>query len=207
VSTTYIWTVFFMKIRMICWLFAVFAVAFLLFGVENLILQREIANKTVRLHVVANSDSQEDQAHKLEVRDAVLESVNELTAHCTNAQQAECVIEKNLQTIADAAADVSDETITVSLGYENFDTRYYETFTLPAGRYRALRVNIGQAQGKNWWCVVFPSLCTAATGEAVQECAEAGDFDDAQQELITGGEEKYTFRFKTLQWLKDLLGI
>ncbi len=196
-----------MKIKVICWVLSVFAMALVLFGAENLLLQQEIADKTVRLHVVANSDSAEDQSHKLVVRDAVLKKVSELTVGCTDAKQAEGIIECHLQSIADAAAEVSDERIEVCLTSEAFDTRYYETFTLPAGNYRALRVNIGNAEGKNWWCVVFPSLCTAATTEAVAECAEVGGFDDEQTDLIVGGEEKYTFRFKTLQWLKNLFGI
>ncbi len=196
-----------MKIKIIFWVFAVVIAAFMLFAAENLMMQKEIAEKTVRLHVVANSDSAEDQAHKLVVRDAVLKRVSVLTAHCTDAKQAERVIEENLQAIADAAATVSSERIEVCLTDEPFDTRYYDTFTLPAGEYRALRVNIGKAEGKNWWCVVFPSLCTAATTEAVAECAEVGGFDEQETDLIVGGEEKYTFRFKTLQWLKELFGI
>ncbi len=193
-----------MKFKIILWAFMVFAAAFVLFGVENFLLQRDIAQKTVRLHVVANSDSPEDQQHKLQVRDAVLQEVCVLTDSCTDAQQAKNVIEQNLERIAQAASSVSTESISVTLCDEYFDTRYYDTFTLPAGRYPALRVNIGAAQGKNWWCVVFPSLCSAATTDAVEECAEVGGFDDEESDLITGGETKYTFRFKTLQWLKEL---
>ncbi len=204
VGKSYIRTVFFMKFRIIIWVVTVFAAAFVLFGTENVLLQREIADKTLRLHVVANSDSAEDQAHKLVVRDAVLQCVGELTADCTDLQQAQRVIVDNLNFIAQAAGEVSTEKIEVSLGDELFDTRYYETFTLPAGKYRTLRVQIGEAQGKNWWCVVFPSLCTAATTEAVEESAQVGGFEDTQTELIVGGEEKYVFRFKTLQWLKEL---
>ena len=193
-----------MKIRIISWIITLFAAAFVLFGAENLILQRQIADKTVRLHVVANSDSPEDQAHKLTVRDAVLRYVDKLTAHCKDSKQAERVIAENLSLIAQAAGEVSSQNIEVSLGEEFFDTRYYETFTLPAGKYRALRVKIGDAQGKNWWCVVFPSLCTAATTDALEDCAEVGGFDNEETELITGGEEKFVFRFKALQWLKEL---
>ena len=109
--------------------------------------------------------------------------------------------------IAENAAQISPYAIRVSMETEEFGTRYYETFTLPAGEYPALRVNIGEAKGKNWWCVVFPSLCTAATGTAVEECAEAGGFDDSESSLITGGENHYKLRFKALEWIQDFLDI
>lgn len=190
--------------RILIWVGLVFAVAFVLFGAENLLLQKEIADNTLRLHVVANSDSEEDQAHKLVVRDAVLRHVGALTANCTSADEAEMVISENLLSIQEAAQSVSDYDISVSLGEEAFDTRYYDTFTLPAGQYTALRVNIGQAEGKNWWCVVFPSLCTSATSDAVEQTAQTAGFGDAQTDFVVGGEERYVLRFKTLQWIKNI---
>ena len=165
-------------------------------------MQRDIAEKTVRLHVVANSDSREDQEKKLQVRDAVLQKVGKLTENCTDAQEARAVLKENLEGIEAAARTVCAEPITVSLQTEMFETRKYDTFTLPAGSYPSLRVQIGRAQGHNWWCVVFPSLCTAATSDGVEESARTGGFDDAEARLITGGEETYTFRFKTLEWLQ-----
>lgn len=196
-----------MKLRILLWAALVFAAAFVLFGAENLLMQRNIASKTVRLHVVANSDSAEDQSHKLTVRDRVLEYVQALTENCVSAEEAKKVISANLTEIADHAAQISTYPISVSLGTERFETRYYDTFTLPAGEYPALRVKIGEAKGKNWWCVVFPSLCTAATGTAVEECAAVGGFDDAESKLIIGGEEHYKLRFKALEWIEHLLKI
>lgn len=199
-----------MKLRICLWVTLVFVMAFGVFAAENLLLQRDLAEKTVRLHVVANSDSEADQAQKLRVRDAVLLKVSELTKDCKDASQARAVLGENLGTIEASAQRVlrgegSSYSVSVSLGTEDFPTRYYETFTLPAGRYPALRVRIGAAQGHNWWCVVFPSLCTAATSDAVEEYAAVGGFDDSETDLITGGEEKYEFRFKTLEWLQDFL--
>lgn len=193
-----------MKIRILAWVLVVFAAAFVLFALENLILQRELAEKTVRLHVVANSDSEADQAQKLVVRDAVLAEVAVWTADCSDADEARAAIELHLQDIAQAAATVSDYDVLVSLGTETFDTRRYDTFTLPAGRYPSLRVSLGAAEGKNWWCVVFPSLCMAATSDEVASCAEVGGFSDEETDLITGGENKYTYRFKALEWLQTL---
>lgn len=198
-----------MKFRIVLWIVLVMLAAYGLFAAESLLLQRSLAEKTVRLHVVANSDSAEDQAQKLRVRDAVVSEVAALTKNCRDASQARAVIGQNLGVIEDSARRVlsaggSAYDVRVSLGMEDFDTRCYESFTLPAGRYPALRVRIGAAEGKNWWCVVFPSLCLAATTDAVEEYAAVGGFDEMETEFITGGEEKYELRFKTLEWLQDL---
>ena len=195
-----------MKIRILAWLAAVFAAAYLLLGAESWLLQRSIAEKTLRLHVVANSDSDADQAQKLRVRDCILETVSALTAQCETAQEAQLVLEENLPKLQESAQTLlrhegSDYSVSVSVGTEQFGTREYETFSLPAGEYPSLRVKIGAARGKNWWCVVFPSLCKAATSDAARQCAEVGGYDDAESALITGGEQKYTLRFKTLEWL------
>ncbi|MDR0889891.1 MAG: stage II sporulation protein R [Oscillospiraceae bacterium] len=198
-----------MKTRIIVWVAFVALAAFGLYALDAMLMQKELAEKTVRLHVVANSDSQEDQEQKLRVRDAVLEEVGTLTATCKDAQEARTVIAENLEQLQSAAQEVlaaegSSYSVRVSLGVERFDTRYYDTFTLPAGKYPALRVQIGAAQGQNWWCVVFPSLCTAATSDAVEQSAMVGGFDETQTQFITGGEEEYSLRFKTLEWLKSI---
>lgn len=200
-----------MKIRFLAWIAAVFAAAYILLGAESWLLQRSIADKTLRLHVVANSDSEADQAQKLRVRDCILETVSELTADCESLQEAQAVLEANLSDLQNSAqtllrSEGSDYAVSVSVGNETFGTREYETFSLPAGEYPALRVKIGAAQGKNWWCVVFPSLCKAATSDAAKQCAEVGGYDDAESSLITGGEKKYTLRFKTLEWLLEIFG-
>lgn len=193
-----------MKFRFLIWVLSVFTAAVILYAGQSLLLQKEIAEKTVRLHVVANSDSPADQQQKLIVRDAVLQQVSLLTVDCNTAQEAKAVIRENLPVIKRAAQKVCGEEITVSLQRESFETRYYETFTLPAGEYPALRVSIGQAQGKNWWCVVFPSLCVSATSQAVEEAALTGGFTRDEAELISGGTQEYELRFVTLEWLKKL---
>lgn len=193
-----------MKLRIFAWLLLVAAAAILIFSADSYLTQRSLAAKTIRLHVVANSDSDEDQAEKLRVRDAVLRNVAALTADCGDANAARTVLASHLNELQTSAQRCTEKTVTVSLGEERFATRYYDTFTLPAGIYPSLRVKIGAAQGHNWWCVVFPSLCTAATANEFSECAAAGGFDDSETELVTGGEEKYVLRFKTLEWLQEL---
>lgn len=194
-----------MKIRFLVWCLLVFFTAACLLSVETAWTQRGLAEKTVRLHVVANSDSSADQAQKLRVRDAVLKTVSELTENCTNAEEAKREISLHLNEIRKAAETATDDPVGVSLGTEAFETRYYDTFTLPAGDYPALRVNIGRAEGHNWWCVVFPSLCTAATSDALERTAAVGGFDEAETELICGGEEEFELRFKSFEWLQGLL--
>lgn len=195
-----------MKIRILIWILLVAFTAACLGAVELLRTQEQLAEKTVRLHVVANSDSAEDQAQKLAVRDAVLPVIAALTADCKTAKQARQILAAHLPELRAAAMTASGgKTVTATLTEEPFPTRYYDTFTLPAGTYPSLRIRVGSAQGQNWWCVVFPSLCAAATSDALEQCAAVGGFDEAETELITGGEEKYEIRFKCFEWLQDLI--
>lgn len=155
----------------------------------------------LRLHVVANSDSQEDQTVKLQVRDAILGSLEDGLANLTDAEQAVEYVREMLPKIeavaneALAAAGFS-ETVTVSLTEEAFSRRDYDTFSLPAGIYQSLRVVIGEGEGQNWWCVVFPQMCISATSE---EVAEVSGFSDTLDATLTG---EYEIRF----WLLDKLG-
>lgn len=187
------------------WILLVFFTAMCLLSVETLWTQHRLAEKTIRLHVVANSDSAEDQAQKLQVRDAVLEKVAQITETCSDAASAKREIALHMDEIREAAQKETAYDVQVRMGTEQFETRYYDTFTLPAGEYPALRVNLGKAQGHNWWCVVFPSLCTAATSDALERTAAVGGFDSEETELIEGGEEAYELRFKSFEWLQALL--
>lgn len=199
----------FMKIRIFVWILCVALMASFLYAADSLLMQRDIASKTIRLHVVANSDSAADQQQKLHVRDAVLRSVAELTAQCGDVRSAREQIAAHIDKISTAACTVlseegSDARVTVSLCDEAFETRVYDTFTLPAGVYPSLRVRIGAAEGKNWWCVVFPSLCTAASTEEFEVAAQSGGFSAQETEVVTGGKQKYRFRFRTLELLETV---
>lgn len=184
------------------------AAAAVIFTVQTAALQKTLADKTLRLHVVANSDTDADQAQKLRVRDAVLGAVGALTDGCSSRAEAEQALGAGLGRVQAAAQDVltaegCDLPVRVSLEDQRFDTRTYDTFTLPAGTYRALCVRIGAAQGHNWWCVVFPTLCTAASGEETARIAAAGGFDADETELVTDADG-YVLRFKLLEWLDEL---
>ena len=167
--------------------------------------QQALANCMIRLHVVANSDDPHDQALKLKVRDAVLKE----TAEAAYAKDPKAALAENLNAIRDAAQEVllsegCEDTVTVKLGKELYPTREYDSFRLPAGVYESLRVNIGKAEGHNWWCVVFPSLCMAASSEDLTQAAQTAGFSDGQIRLITDTGEGYEVRFKVLELLGQL---
>jgi len=127
-------------------------------------LQRDVAQNVLRLHVLANSDSETDQALKLSVRDRLLNESRALFIHCTTPAQSRAVFLQEKERLEKAAKDEivkNGYTYPVRLSLEKtyFPTRYYDNIALPAGEYEAVRVEIGNAAGQNWWCVMFPPLC------------------------------------------------
>ena len=162
--------------------------------------------KSFDLHVLANSDSEEDQALKLEVRDRVLETTSALLAGETEPQAAAVLLNQHLDNIAQTAAqEISaqghDDRVEVRLEQTWFPTRQYQGISLPAGNYLALRVLIGAAEGHNWWCVVFPNLCLPAVSE---RALEASTLTPGQISLLQEEETSYVFRFKALELWQSL---
>lgn len=158
--------------------------------------QDALAEQVVRLHVVANSDDAADQALKLRVRDAVLEEVTPALKGL-DREEALAVLAARLPEIARAAAETVGEEgygypVAVSLQEERFPTKRYDGFALPAGEYTALRVQLGEGEGRNWWCVVFPPLCMGS----VEETAK---LDDRDRALITGETEGYVVKFRAME--------
>lgn len=182
------------------------AAALAVWGGTLLADRQRLNEELIRLHVVANSDSREDQAVKLQVRDAVIKSLEEDLKGLGDVEQAKAYLTENLAKIQAVAngtlekAGFSGEAV-VSLCREAFDTRYYDTFTLPAGVYEALRIVIGEGEGHNWWCVVFPTFCVPATTEGFADTAAGAGFPDSLTGALTG-EEEYEVRF----YLLDALG-
>lgn len=167
--------------------------------------KKQLRDSVLRLHVIANSDSQADQEVKLKVRDAVLEEVNGHLDPAMTKQQACEVLEGKLKELEEVANMVlrqegMTDIATVTLGMEEYPTREYDTFTLPAGVYDSLIVSIGEAKGQNWWCVVFPSLCLPAVGSDAADVAAGAGFSDSLSGAITG-REGYQVRFFLLDWL------
>lgn len=168
--------------------------------------QVRLASQVIRLHILANSDSEEDQALKLEVRDRVLETTSALLAGETEPQAAAVLLNQHLDDIAQTAAqEISaqghDDQVEVRLEQTWFPTRQYQGISLPAGNYLALRVLIGAAEGHNWWCVVFPNLCLPAVSE---RALEASTLTPGQISLLQEEETSYVFRFKALELWQSL---
>ena len=144
-------------------------------GAVALHTQSQLAEKVVRLHVLANSDSEEDQALKLKVRDAVLEQATETLRGADSQAEASRRLTDILPELEETAravitANGYDYGVRAELAETSFPTKEYDGFALPAGEYLALRVLIGEAAGQNWWCVLYPSLCfTNATCAVVDE--------------------------------------
>ena len=164
----------------------------------------DLRDTVLRLHILANSDSESDQALKLKVRDAVLESGVVSFEKCTNLSEAKKAAEDAIgkiekiaeKTITEAGFNYSVE---VKVDKSYFNTRVYDDFTLPAGVYDALIVKIGKAEGKNWWCVMFPSLCvSAAGGEELNDYVEKGTAKIALQ------PQKFQIRFKTVEIYEEI---
>lgn len=160
--------------------------------------EESIYRDVIRLHVLAASDSEDDQSDKIAVRDAILDGYGDLFRGFSDRAEAEAAITPELREQIAATAEQTlaargrAASVAVTLSEEEYPTRDYGNFTLPAGRYLSLRVVIGEGKGKNWWCVLFPPLCTAASVEGVPL-----GLSDAEYRLVTEG--KKSVRFKTLE--------
>ena len=173
--------------------------------------QRELADSVIRFHVIANSDSEADQALKLAVRDRVLEEAQDLYPEDATLEEAQAALEGHLNALAAAGRTVVEDEgydypVTAQLTDCWFPTKEYEGFALPAGSYTALRVTIGEGKGQNWWCVAFPPLCLGAASETVDQAAQAGLFTPGQVALVTGEGEGYVLKFKAMELLGELQG-
>lgn len=171
--------------------------------------QSQLAGSVIRFHVIANSDSREDQALKLAVRDQVLKQAEMIYPENATLEEAGQALERELPTLAAAGQQVVDawghqETVTAQMERCWFPTKEYDGFALPAGYYNALRVVIGEGAGQNWWCVAFPPLCLGAASEPLENAVEAGYFTASQAALVREENEGYIIKFKGLELLGQL---
>lgn len=155
-----------------------------------------LAEKLVRLHVLAVSDDPADQARKLQVRDAVLERLGPELASAADAGEAAERLRALLPELERLAAGTSGAEASAYLTREYYPTRRYGGFALPAGRYLSLRILLGEGAGHNWWCVVYPPLCAASAEEA----REASALTDEEWKLITEDGAEYAVKFRVLEW-------
>ena len=183
---------------------------YVLLGFLPIHSEAAIYDNVLRLHVLANSDSSADQSLKLEVRDRILEETATLFKDCKTKDEAREAVESNLdkireiaeQTVREAGYDYS---VSISLGEEEYPTKNYEECCFPAGEYLSLRVMIGEAEGENWWCVLFPPLCIDAAGESREVFAEVGLTDEQYSFITETDNPKYKVRFKLLEVIEGAL--
>ena len=183
-------------------------VLFLIVGLFPVHGESEIYDSVVRLHILANSDSEEDQALKLQVRDAILEVTAPLLESCANRDEAEAVLRAHLPELIETATAVLEaaghsDPVAIEFDKEEYPERTYDSFCFPAGSYLSLRVLIGNAEGHNWWCCLFPPICRAAASVSQAEAEDAFvavGLTPSQYKIITENEKTvYKVRFKFLE--------
>lgn len=186
----------------------VLIVLLLVIGLAPVRGEAEVYDTVVRLHVLAHSDSAEDQAQKLRVRDAVLQVTTPLLSACRSQAEAERCLLEHREEILDAArqllaAEGSERSVSLSLEREEYPERSYDSFCFPAGEYLSLRIGIGDAAGQNWWCCLFPPLCLGAASvskEAAEDAFVTVGFTPSQYKVITESDRPvYRVRFKLLE--------
>ena len=173
--------------------------------------EAEIYDSVVRLHVLANSDSAEDQELKLKVRDSVLSASGDILEGCETREAAIAAISSNLESLEKIAEQTVREAgydygVRVELVEEGYPTKNYEAFCFPAGDYLSLRVLIGDAEGQNWWCVLFPPLCLSAATDksSAEDAVIAVGLTSEQYKVITETDDTtYEVRFKILETFED----
>ena len=187
--------------------------AALIWGVWALQEQDALEQKMIRLHVIANSDSAQDQQLKLQVRDKVLPEATAILERSADIADARTLLENSLPALEETArqeitAQGYDYPVSARLEETEFPTKEYDGFSLPSGQYLALRVLIGDAAGQNWWCVVYPPLCTTAVTQ-LEETAAVTGLGEEDISLITEENSGYVLKFRSLeiweslrQWLK-----
>ena len=178
--------------------------------------EAKIYDSVLRLHVVANSDSEEDQALKLKVRDAIIEVTGRAVEECRTQDEAIAAINGVMDEIETAAREVIAREgygydVVVELGEEYYPTRTYESCAFPEGKYVSLRVLIGEATGQNWWCCLFPPLCLSAStpvsDEENEEAFISVGLSSEQYKVITESDTpKYRARFKILEVVSRFFG-
>ena len=164
----------------------------------------DLRQNVLRLHIIANSDSEADQSVKLLVRDKILEQSADIFEGETELERAEEKAGERLNDFCKTAESVLAENgfsygATAEIGVSYFETREYDDFTLPAGNYRSLIIRLGKAEGKNWWCVVFPAVCIPAASSA-----DLSDSTASASAQIAESPERYVMRFKTVEIYEDL---
>lgn len=176
-------------------------------------ISTDIANSVFRLHVIANSDSEEDQNLKYKVRDKLLDYMNSICENCQSKAEAISIVQENKDTFEQIAVNTIKEngysySVKINIGNFEFPTKNYGDISLPAGYYDALRVEIGEAKGQNWWCVMFPPLCFVdiSSGVVPDESKELMENSLSEEEFALVSNEsdhEIQFKFKLLEFFAN----
>lgn len=194
-------------------LFALFTI-YILFSLVSYsnAVTADISNSVFRLHVIANSNSDEDQALKYKVRDALIEYMNSIAKDASTKEEAIKIVEENKDSFYNIAKEVVNDNgfnydVNIKIGNFSFPTKTYGDISLPAGFYDALKVEIGKANGKNWWCVMFPSLCFVDVSEGIVPDESKEDLQSNLQEeeynLISSDDLEFQVKFKLVELFEN----
>lgn len=174
----------------------------------------DIANSIFRLHVIANSNEKGDQELKLKVRDNVLSYMNKICENVTTKEDAILIANEHIDEFKEIALNTIhdngyDYSVNIRIGNFSFPTKTYGDISLPSGYYDALRIEIGEAKGQNWWCVMFPPLCfvDVSSGIVPDESKETmkSDLSDEEFSLISDNEDSnIKFKFKLIEWFQNV---
>ncbi len=188
-------------------------ICFLALSVMPIHGEEGIYENVIRLHVIANSDSEEDQRLKLAVRDAILDLCAPELSECRSREEAQATVSRLSENIEEVArqtllAQGCEDSVTVHIGEERYPEKQYESLCFPSGTYLSLRVCIGEAAGQNWWCVLFPPICMSAataTKEQAEDAFVAVGFTPEQYRIITETDQvTYKIKFKFLEFFDQL---
>lgn len=199
--------VFMFKLIKMC--ICCFLAAFLVWFGTVLADRQTLDENVIRFHVVANSDSEADQAVKLQIRDGVIAYLHPILAELPSAAEVKVWLEGHLEDVKAVADGILAEngfadTASVTVRKEAFETRAYDTFTMPAGVYDALRITVGEGEGQNWWCVVFPRLCLPAVSDDMEAEAAGAGFSDSLTGALEGEYQVRFFVLDCLGWLEKI---
>lgn len=187
---------------------------FLIVGFFPVHGESKIYDTVVRLHVLANSDSEQDQALKLEVRDEIIKIISPSVENCHSIEEAIAAIGSVMDDIQTKAEEVVskrgyDYAVSIKIGKEHYPTKEYESCCFPAGEYVSLQVLLGEAEGQNWWCCLFPPLCLSAASEQArldnEDAFISAGLNADQYKIITDSDKtKYKVRFKILEVIEGI---
>ena len=177
-----------------------------------------IKDKLVRFHVIANSDTDEDQALKLKVRDVIIDELSNRMQDTKSIEEAESILEESIEEVNLIAKEVVEDnnydySVKTMLSNENFPDKIYGDYLFPQGNYKAFRIIIGEGKGQNWWCVMFPPLCFVDETKEIVDTEkldqninkiEESSTENKEVDNETKSEDKIVFKFKFIEKLKDL---